>query len=76
MSTFRQVDLPAPFGPMSAWIVPGSTVNETSSSAVIPPKRTVRPSATSGSALARGAAAAGRAALGRGLGVASPDPPR
>ena len=34
------VDLPAPFGPMTAWMVPGATVNETSESAVMAPNRT------------------------------------
>src|SRR5579872_3235380 len=34
--------LPAPFGPMMAWIEPLSTAKLTSSRAVTPPKRSVR----------------------------------
>ena len=40
----KNVDLPAPFGPMMARISPGCTVMQTLLSAVSPPKRTVRPS--------------------------------
>ena len=39
------MDLPAPFGPMTALISPSATRSETSSTAVRPPKRRVRPSA-------------------------------
>jgi hypothetical protein len=46
-STLMQVDLPAPLGPISAWMVPGSTVKETSDSAVMPPNRTVSASTSS-----------------------------
>ena len=35
--------LPAPFGPMTALIVPSNTSKETSSTAVSPPKRLVTP---------------------------------
>ena len=37
-----KVDLPAPFGPISACTVPGSTEKDTSDSAAMPPNRTVR----------------------------------
>src|SRR5438270_7146546 len=37
--TLKIVVLPAPFGPINPVIVPSSTSNETSSSALIPPKR-------------------------------------
>ena len=40
--------LPAPFGPMMAWIVPGSTVKDTSDRALSAPNCTVTCSATSG----------------------------
>jgi hypothetical protein len=36
-----QVDLPAPFGPIRAWTVPGSIAKDTSDRAAMPPKRTV-----------------------------------
>src|SRR5437764_12588091 len=39
--TLNVVVFPAPFGPISPAVVPSSTSNETSSSAVIPPKRRV-----------------------------------
>src|SRR5579859_4542295 len=39
--TLNVVVLPAPFGPISPAVVPSSTSNETSSSAVMPPKRRV-----------------------------------
>src|SRR5215468_4900360 len=39
--------LPAPFGPISANSSPGSTLSETRSSTVSPPKRSVRPSIAS-----------------------------
>ena len=42
-----QVDLPAPFGPMSACTVPGSTAKDTSDRAAMPPNRTVRSSTAS-----------------------------
>src|SRR6267378_162022 len=45
--TLRRVVLPAPFGPNTASVWPGWTVNDTSSSALIPPKRCRRPSASS-----------------------------
>ena len=38
--TLKSVVLPAPLGPMTPTTSPGETVNETSSSAVSPPKRT------------------------------------
>src|SRR5215207_11502811 len=34
-----RVDLPAPFGPMTAWISPTRTSSETSETASTPPKR-------------------------------------
>jgi len=37
--TLKRVVLPEPFGPMSAVIVPSSTVSEQASSARRPPKR-------------------------------------
>ena len=43
VSRLNSVDFPAPFGPMSAWIAPSNTSKETSSTAVRPPKRRVRP---------------------------------
>ena len=43
MKQFRSVDLPAPLGPMMAWIVPSSTLRFTSSSACRPPKRLLTP---------------------------------
>ena len=42
--TLNSVVFPAPLGPMTPTTSPGATVSETSSSAVRPPKRTVRPS--------------------------------
>ena len=39
--------LPAPLGPMTAWIVPCRTVSPTSSSAVTPPKASFNPDASS-----------------------------
>src|SRR6476620_5306814 len=45
----KRVVLPAPFGPISPTMRPGATENETLSSAVMPPKRTVT-SATSSKA--------------------------
>ncbi|BFO18838.1 hypothetical protein SHKM778_52260 [Streptomyces sp. KM77-8] len=52
-STLKQVDLPAPLGPMSACTEPGVTVKETPSRAVSPAKRTVtsRTSSTGGGAV-------------------------
>ena len=38
------VDLPAPFSPTTAWISPGEIPNDTSLTAVMPPKRFVTPS--------------------------------
>src|SRR3954453_4572776 len=46
-SRFRKVDLPAPFGPMIAWIEPDSMPTETLSTAARAPKRRVRPSVAS-----------------------------
>src|SRR5712692_791489 len=43
VTQLKNVDLPAPFGPMMARISPGWTAMETLLSAVSPPKRTVRP---------------------------------
>ena len=43
-TTLNIVDLPAPFGPMTAWIAAGATSNETPSSATTPANRTVTPS--------------------------------
>jgi hypothetical protein len=40
------VELPAPFGPRNPVAVPGSTVNDTSSTAVTCPYRLVNPCAT------------------------------
>src|SRR3954453_16504688 len=42
-----RVDLPAPFGPMTAWISPVRTSSETSATACSPPKRFVSLSARS-----------------------------
>src|SRR5262245_17768672 len=44
VTQLKNVDLPAPFGPMMARISPGCTVMQRLSSAVSPPKRTVTPS--------------------------------
>src|SRR5438132_7189923 len=44
VTQLKNVDLPAPFGPIMARISPGWTAMETLLSAVSPPKRTVRPS--------------------------------
>ena len=43
-SRLISVDLPAPFGPITAWISPTCTSSETSATAVRPPKRFCRPS--------------------------------
>src|SRR5690348_12470298 len=49
----KVVDLPAPFGPIRAWIAPRSTFRLKSLTATSPPKRMVRPSTASmGSAMA------------------------
>src|SRR5262245_20606055 len=45
-SCWTMVVLPAPFGPISAWISPGATESETLSTATTPPKRFARPSMT------------------------------
>ena len=45
--TLNSVVLPAPLGPMTPTIAPRGTQNETASSAVIPPKRTVTASTSS-----------------------------
>src|ERR1700722_15296483 len=45
--TLMSVVFPAPFGPISPTISPGSSVNETPSIAASPPKRTEAPSVTS-----------------------------
>jgi hypothetical protein len=50
------VDFPAPFGPISAWISPGTRVIDTLSVAVSAPKRRVRPRVSrTGSAMRRAA---------------------
>src|SRR5881227_618312 len=41
LTTLNIVVLPAPFGPMSPQICPGSTAKESESSATIPPNRTL-----------------------------------
>ena len=41
VSRLKQVVLPAPFGPISAWIVPRRTSRSTSLTATKPPKRLV-----------------------------------
>src|SRR3954462_4114288 len=46
-SRLISVDLPAPFGPITAWISPVRTSSETSATACSPPNRFVRPSARS-----------------------------
>ena len=46
VSMLKQVVLPAPFGPISAWIVPRSTRSETSLTARKSPKLLLRPSVT------------------------------
>ena len=53
------VDLPDPFGPIRPTIVPGSISNETSSSAVTPPKRLVSALIWSGCRFASAGASAG-----------------
>src|SRR4051812_28916254 len=45
--TLNRVVLPAPFGPMRPVILPGSALNDTSSTATLPPKRTTTPSTSS-----------------------------
>ena len=45
-SMLKQVVLPAPFGPISAWIVPRLTRSETSLTARKSPKLLLRPSVT------------------------------
>src|ERR1700733_5270098 len=42
VSRLKQVVLPAPFGPMSAWIVPARTLSDTSSTATKPPNSRVK----------------------------------
>src|SRR5436305_5455885 len=42
-SSLISVVLPAPFGPMTAWISPGATESDTSPVATMPPKRLVSP---------------------------------
>jgi hypothetical protein len=52
VSRLKVVVLPAPFGPIRAWIEPFLTLRETSLTAMNPPKLLVRPDAartTSGS---------------------------
>jgi hypothetical protein len=51
----NSVDLPAPFGPISATHSPRSTVTDTSMSAAIPAKRFVIPIASSSGDAADGA---------------------
>src|SRR5262245_6816461 len=59
VTQLKNVDLPAPFGPMMARSSPGCTAMETLLSAVSPSKRTVRPSVCRmGAALWLSAAAA------------------
>src|SRR5689334_23929158 len=41
--TLNSVDLPAPFGPITARTSPGSIARSTASTATSPPKRRVRP---------------------------------
>src|SRR5437762_11783103 len=51
-SALISVVLPAPFGPMTAWISPGATDRDTSPVATRPPKRLVSPLVSStGSAM-------------------------
>src|ERR1700675_1964342 len=53
-SAATSVVLPAPFGPITAWISPGSTASPTSLAAIRPPKRLVSPAVSrSGSAMRR-----------------------
>ena len=47
VTTLKSVVLPAPFGPIRPVIVPSSAANETSSSATIPPNRSVTSSTES-----------------------------
>ena len=42
VSRLKQVVLPAPFGPISAWVVPARTVSDTSSTATKPLNSRVR----------------------------------
>ena len=44
VSKLKQVVLPAPFGPISAWMFPASTRKATPSTATKPPNSRVRPS--------------------------------
>src|SRR4029077_19631932 len=53
VTQLKNVDLPAPFGPMMARISPGCTAMETLFSAASPPKCTVRPSVHRIGALSR-----------------------
>src|SRR5713101_4686765 len=46
-SMSSKVDLPAPFGPITAWISPLAASSETSRTATSPPKRLVSPAARS-----------------------------
>ena len=54
------VVLPAPFGPISAWRAPFSTLSETSLAATMPPKRFSRPMVSSAGAMAQRSFADGR----------------
>ncbi len=42
VSRLKQVVLPAPFGPISAWMVPARTLSDTSSTATKPPNSRVK----------------------------------
>src|SRR5579862_5046065 len=53
-SRFTSVLLPAPLGPITAWMHPGARSSDTPSTAARPPKRLARPrAANTGSATAR-----------------------
>ena len=70
------VVLPAPFGPMTAWISPGATSSETSSVTASPPKRLRRPTSREHRLSHRRAARATWPAArpGRRAGTARPAP--
>src|SRR5438067_2565770 len=53
-SRFRNVDFPAPFGPITAWTRPSWKASETPSTAASAPKRRVRPSVSSSGSATRG----------------------
>jgi hypothetical protein len=59
------VDLPAPLGPMIAWMLPGATVKDTPDSALIAPNRTLTSStSTAGMSVRRPSVAAVTTATG------------